>query len=47
MTIGELMTILSQYDKDSDVVIYDYECLEESKIDMVSHEANKVILFYE
>ena len=47
MTVGELITILSQYDKDSDVVIYDYESLEESKIDMISHEANKVILFYE
>lgn len=47
MTIAELITILSHYDKDSDVVIYDYESLEESKIDMISHEANKVILFYE
>ena len=47
MTVGELITILSQYDKDSDVFIYDYESLEESKIDMISHEANKVILFYE
>ena len=47
MTVGELMTILSQYKKDSEVVIYDYESLEESKIDMISYEANKVILFYE
>lgn len=47
MRVGELITILSQYDKDSDVVIYDYESLEESKIDMISYEANKVILYYE
>ena len=47
MTIGELITILSQYDKDSEVVIYDYESLEESEIDMISYEGNKVILFYE
>ena len=47
MTVGELITILSQYDKASEVLIYDYESLEDSKIDMISHEANKVILFYE
>ena len=47
MTVGELITVLSQYDKDSEVLIYDYESLEDSKIDMISHEANKVILFYE
>ena len=47
MTVGELITVLSQYDKDSEVLIYDYETLEDSKIDMINHEANKVILFYE
>lgn len=47
MTVGDLIALLSLYDKDSEVLIYDYESLEESKIDMISYEGNKVILYYE
>ena len=47
MTVGELIDILSLYDKDSKVFIYDYECLEESKIDVIKSSGNKVILYYE
>ena len=47
MTIGELIALLSLYDKDSKVFIYDYECLEESEIDVIKSSGNKVILYYE
>ena len=47
MTVGDLIALLSLYDKDSNVVIYDYETLEESKIDMIKSSENKVILYYE
>ena len=47
MTVSDLIALLSLYDKDSEVLIYDYECTEESKIDMISYEGNKVILYYE
>ena len=47
MTVGELMFILSIYDKDSKVFIYDYESLEESEIDMIKSSGKDVILYYE
>ena len=47
MTVGDLIFLLSIYDKDSEVVIYDYESLEESEIDMIKSSDNKIILFYE
>ena len=47
MTVADLIGLLSLYDKDSEVLIYDYECTEESKIDMIKSSENKVILYYE
>ena len=47
MTVGDLIFLLSIYDKDSEVVIYDYECCEESKIDIIKSSGNKVIIYYE
>ena len=47
MTIGELIEELSQYDKNCEVKIFDYEFNDISKIDSVEFLGDKVVLFYE
>lgn len=47
MTVGELIKILSQYDKDSEVTIFDYEYNEESMIISVDFLNKKIVLFYD
>ena len=47
MTIGDLINILSQYDKDCEINIFDYELNEISKIENVEFLGNKIVLFYE
>ena len=47
MTIGELIEELSQYDKNLEVKVYDYEYNDISKIDSVDFLGNKVVIFYE
>ena len=47
MTIGELIEELSQYDKNCEVNIFDYEYNDISKIENVEFLGNKVVLFYE
>ena len=45
MTVGELMTILSQYDKDCEVVIFDNEYIEERVIIAVDRKDKDVIIY--
>ena len=47
MTIGELINILSQYDKDCKVNIFDYEFNDISEIKNIEFLGDKIVLFYE
>ena len=45
MTVYELIKILSQYDKDCEVFIFDNEYIEERAIISVDIKDNEVIIF--
>ena len=47
LTIGELIEKLSQYDKNLEVKVYDYEYNDIYKIDNVEFLGNKIVIFYE
>lgn len=45
MTVGELINILLQYDKDCKVNIFDYDCEEIKAIYLIEDKDKKVILY--
>ena len=47
MTIGELIKDLSQYDKNLEIKIFDYEFNDICKIDSIENLGDKIVLFYE
>ena len=47
MTIGELIEKLSQYDKNCEVRVYDYEYNDYYKIENIVFSFGKVIIYYE
>ena len=47
MTIGELINELSQYDKNLEIKIFDYEFNDICKIDNLEFLGDKIVIFYE